>query len=58
MPKPIVKPGEESVSFKLGANRHDAARKLRKRDPNFRQSRDVHEDRSMRQIKGRQGITH
>lgn len=39
------------VSYQLGANRHDDARKVRRHDANFAQSRDVHEDRGMRQIK-------
>jgi hypothetical protein len=38
-------------SHKLGANRKEFARKLRKRDSNFAQSRDIREDRGERQIK-------
>ncbi|MGZ5544899.1 MAG: hypothetical protein ACXWIU_09500 [Limisphaerales bacterium] len=34
-----------------GANRNEFARKLRKLDRNFAQSRDIHEDRGERQIK-------
>ncbi len=41
----------KKVSHKLGANRKEVSRKLRKHDPNFRQSRDVREDRGERQIK-------
>ena len=40
-----------NVSHKLGANRNEVARKTRKRDPNFAQSRDIREDRGERQIK-------
>jgi hypothetical protein len=36
---------------KRGANRNETAVKARKHDPNFKQSRDLHEDRSRRQIK-------
>lgn len=36
---------------KPGANRNETAVKPQKRDPNFRQSRDVREDRGERQIK-------
>ena len=36
---------------KLGANRNEVAKKPRKRDPNFAQSRDIREDRGERQIK-------
>lgn len=39
------------VSHKLGANRKELARKVRKHDPNFAQSRDVREDRGERQTK-------
>ncbi|MBI3414974.1 MAG: hypothetical protein HY043_06575 [Verrucomicrobia bacterium] len=44
MPDPKTKP-----SHKLGANRNELARKTRRRDPNFAQSRDVREDRGQRQ---------
>jgi hypothetical protein len=46
---------------KLGANRKEAARKARKRDPNFAQSRDIREDRGERQMKAaraRQTLPH
>lgn len=39
------------TSHKLGANRNEPAKRLRKRDRNFAQSRDIHEDRGERQIK-------
>jgi hypothetical protein len=39
------------ITHKLGANQKEPAVKTRKRDPNFKQSRDVHEDRGERQIK-------
>jgi hypothetical protein len=38
-------------SHKLGPNRKELARKARKLDRNFSQSRDVREDRGERQIK-------
>jgi hypothetical protein len=41
----------QALSRKLGPNRRDAARKARKRDPNFAQSRDIREDRGERQMK-------
>jgi hypothetical protein len=41
----------KKTSHKLGANRKEVARKARKRDPNFAQSRDIREDRGERQIK-------
>jgi hypothetical protein len=41
----------KTVSHKLGANRGDIAKKAKKRDSNFAQSRDIHEDRGQRQIK-------
>ena len=37
------------MSHKLGANRNEFAKKARKHDPNFAQSRDVREDRGQRQ---------
>ena len=45
---------------KLGPNRHDPAQKARKHDPNFAQSRDIHEDRGERQIQtvNRQTLRH
>ena len=39
------------LTHKPGANRNEFVRKLRKLDPNFAQSRDIHEDRGERQIK-------
>jgi len=39
----------KQVSRKLGANRNEFAKKARKYDPNFAQSRDVREDRGQRQ---------
>jgi hypothetical protein len=41
----------KKVSHKLGANRKENARKARKHDNNFAQSRDIREDRGERQIK-------
>ncbi|MBI3418399.1 MAG: hypothetical protein HY043_24175 [Verrucomicrobia bacterium] len=38
-------------THKLGANRKETARKARKHDANFAQSRDIREDRGERQIK-------
>jgi hypothetical protein len=38
-------------AHKLGANRNEIARKPRKHDANFAQSRDIREDRGERQIK-------
>jgi len=38
-------------SHKLGANRKELARKTRKHDANFAQSRDIREDRGERQMK-------
>jgi hypothetical protein len=46
MPTQIRKPAR-----KFGANRKELARKPRKHDPNFAQSRDIREDRGERQIK-------
>ena len=48
-------------THKLGANRKEFARKQRKRDANFAQSRDIREDRGERQIKAaraRQTLPH
>jgi hypothetical protein len=39
------------VPHKLGANPKEVAVKAQKHDPNFKQSRDVREDRGERQIK-------
>lgn len=49
MPNPLKPP-----PHKLGANRKELARKRRKHDPNFAQSRDIREDRGERQIKASQ----
>lgn len=38
-------------THKFGANRKEVARKGRKRDANFSQSRDIREDRGERQMK-------
>jgi hypothetical protein len=46
---------------KLGANRKELARKGRKHDANFAQSRDIREDRGERQMKSaraRQTLPH
>jgi hypothetical protein len=42
---------KSAVTHKLGANLHDPARRQRKLDKNFRQSRDVREDRGVRKLK-------
>ncbi|MEQ2005933.1 MAG: hypothetical protein ABMA26_03970 [Limisphaerales bacterium] len=39
------------MSHKLGANRNELAATKRKHDPNFKQSRDVREDRGQRRMK-------
>ena len=50
-----------TTPHKLGANQKEEAVKTVKHDPNFKQSRDVREDRGQRQMKtapparGRQG---
>jgi hypothetical protein len=41
----------QKPSHKLGATRKELARKGRKHDTNFSQSRDIREDRGQRQIK-------
>jgi hypothetical protein len=41
----------KKIPHKLGANRKEVARKMRKHDPNFAQSRDISEDRGERQMK-------
>jgi hypothetical protein len=41
----------KNVSHKYGANRKEIARRFRKRDRNFSQSRDIREDRGERQFK-------
>jgi hypothetical protein len=40
-----------TTSHKFGANRNELAATPRKHDPNFRQSRDVREDRGQRRMK-------
>lgn len=40
-----------TTSHKFGANRNELAATPRKHDPNFRQSRDVWEDRGQRRMK-------
>ena len=48
-------------AHKLGANRKELARKSRKHDANFAQSRDIREDRGERQMKtvrARQTLPH
>jgi hypothetical protein len=46
-----MKNDRKKISRKLGANRNETARKPRKRDPNFSQSRDIREDRGAREAK-------
>ena len=41
----------KSTSRKLGADRNETAAKARTLDKNFKQSRDIHEDRGERQMK-------
>jgi hypothetical protein len=41
----------KKLSHKYGANRKEIARRFRKRDHNFSQSRDIREDRGERQTK-------
>ncbi len=58
--KPTTKKATTPV-HKLGANRKEVARKTRKHDPNFAQSRDIREDRGERQMKAaraRQTLPH
>jgi len=40
-----------TASHKLGANRRELTRSPRKKDKNFKQSRDIREDRGERQSK-------
>jgi hypothetical protein len=49
MPAQSSKP--RNPAHKLGANRKELARKSRKHDANFAQSRDIREDRGERQMK-------
>lgn len=46
-----MKAKPKSTTHKLGANQKEAAVKAVKHDANFKQSRDVREDRSQRQMK-------
>ena len=51
----------ERPTRKFGANRNEPARKARKHDANFAQSRDIREDRGERQMKAareRQTLPH
>jgi hypothetical protein len=41
----MKKPSSRKASRKLGVKAHDTAKKARKIDRNFAQSRDIHEDR-------------
>jgi len=41
----------KAAGHKLGANRQETAKRQRKLDKNFKQSRDVREDRGVRQLK-------
>jgi hypothetical protein len=47
----LVMKAKSEVPHKLGANPKEPAVKARKRDSNFKQSRDVREDRGERQMK-------
>lgn len=46
-----MKTTSPTPSHKFGANRNELAAIQRKHDPNFRQSRDVREDRGQRRMK-------
>lgn len=46
-----MKPKATSTPHKLGANQKEAAVKTVKHDANFKQSRDIREDRGTRQMK-------
>ena len=48
---PSKSTAEVPVTHKLGANHREAAKRPRKLDKNFKQSRDVREDRGIRQFK-------
>ena len=48
---PYMKPKLTSTPHKLGANQKETAVKAVKHDANFKQSRDIREDRGTRQIK-------
>jgi hypothetical protein len=47
----VTKTKESPLAHKLGANRGETAKRQRKLDKNFKQSRDVREDRGIRQVK-------
>jgi hypothetical protein len=46
-----MKTPAKKTSKKLGPDRNEIARKARPLDKNFKQSRDIHEDRGKRQMK-------
>lgn len=46
-----MKTPNPKVTHTLGANHGEIAKKARKHDANFSQSKDLHEDRGSRQIK-------
>ena len=46
-----MKPKATKTPHKLGANQKEAAVKSAKHDANFKQSRDIREDRGTRQMK-------
>lgn len=46
-----MKAKAKTTSRKLGPDRNETAVKAHPRDKNFKQSRDVHEDRGKRQMK-------
>lgn len=46
-----MKPTSTAPPHKLGANKGEPAKNAVKHDPNFKQSRDIREDRSQRQAK-------
>ena len=46
-----MKAKPKTLTHKLGVNQKETAVKARKLDPNFKQSRDVREDRGQRQMK-------
>ena len=49
--KDTMNTNSKKVSHKLGANRNEIAKKVRRSDHNFAQSRDIHEDRGARRMK-------
>ncbi len=48
---PVMKAKPKTITHKLGVNKKETAVKARKLDPNFKQSRDIREDRGQRQMK-------